>query len=714
MVCFAVFAFNGIGIARYVGFFSNDSNFMYSRPDFYGSARLFNCVVQTGIDIQEIMLNDLQEKTKEYESEKADKIDEVIKQYRASEDDWYEYQFTDHTYSLTSEDKDLSDAQLKKKLGSQYDAAVDDTLGNIRRSLRTSKESLDKVENIVYYASKGDTVITNSKDPEKDFKDIKSRGLYYIKENGKSENNVTYNDGTYFSIEEYDTFKLYVRDATQISGNDDVALYYEAYCKLCDVNTETLAVALVSLALAIIFLVFLLVLCGHKPGKDTPELSFTDKLPGEIHLFLSGGLSVAAVALFAALSFDSNPSADNIKTVFSYRFTFAACAIAVFVWLLFTEWITSVARSVKCKAYFKNFLIVRFISFIVKAIRKAAARIAYKPKRLIKRYFVYLMVFFAFNAFMLIIGVCGGQSDSAVAVAVLIIAALVDAFVMFKCLGWFISLDKIITAASEHRDAEVDDESLPLSLRTLNDSLTVSNQEVRKAVDEAVKNERTKAELITNVSHDLKTPLTSVISYIELLRECDIKNADAEEYIKVIGEKSDNLKVLIENLIEVSKVTTGNVELNNTQLNLKELAIQANVEFQTEFEKNNLNVIFDESCAAVEIYADSRQTYRIFENLLSNAAKYAMPSTRVYTSVRAQGDYGVFEIKNMSAQPLNISPDELTERFVRGDASRGEAEGNGLGLSIAKSICNLQGGKLSVTIDGDLFKAEVFLPLYKA
>ncbi len=233
--------------------------------------------------------------------------------------------------------------------------------------------------------------------------------------------------------------------------------------------------------------------------------------------------------------------------------------------------------------------------------------------------------------------------------------------------------------------------------------------ELQKAVIKAVRDERTKTELITNVSHDLKTPLTSVINYIDLLKQCDISDEKALEYMGVIDEKSIKLKRLIEDLIEASKVSGGNITLNKTKLNLNELATQAIVEEGSELEKRGLKLIFNESEQKVIVTADGTKIYRVLENLLSNACKYSAPDSRVYASVYSDGGYGYFEIKNISGEPLNISAEELTERFVRGDASRNR-DGNGLGLSIAKDLCRLNDGELIITIDGDLFKAVVKLP----
>ena len=220
---------------------------------------------------------------------------------------------------------------------------------------------------------------------------------------------------------------------------------------------------------------------------------------------------------------------------------------------------------------------------------------------------------------------------------------------------------------------------------------------------------RTKAELITNVSHDLKTPLTSVISYVDLLKQCEITDETAKGYLDILEEKSANLKRLIEDLIEASKVSTGNVELHRTPLNLSELAMQAVVEATPELEGRGLEVKFTETEDAPIVFADGTKTHRILENLLSNVKKYAADHSRVYIRVADADAYGVFEIKNISRDPLDMDPQELMDRFVRGDRSRTQ-DGNGLGLSIAQQLCSMQGGKLDIQIDGDLFKVAVYLP----
>lgn len=231
------------------------------------------------------------------------------------------------------------------------------------------------------------------------------------------------------------------------------------------------------------------------------------------------------------------------------------------------------------------------------------------------------------------------------------------------------------------------------------------------AVEGKIKSERLKAELITNVSHDIKTPLTSIITYIDLLEKEKLNNEKAYEYLAILKEKSWRLKTLIEDLVDASKASTGNINLNIEKINLSELLKQSCGEFEDRFHDKKLDIILNLPEESVFLSADGRSTYRIIENLFSNVTKYTLESTRVYIDVYVEDSYASLIIKNISAARLNISSDELLERFVRGDASR-NTEGNGLGISIANSLTDLLKGSLELSVDGDLFKVIVKLPLY--
>ena len=229
---------------------------------------------------------------------------------------------------------------------------------------------------------------------------------------------------------------------------------------------------------------------------------------------------------------------------------------------------------------------------------------------------------------------------------------------------------------------------------------------LQNAVNEMMKSERLKTDLITNVSHDIKTPLTSIINYVDLLKRENIENPKIQGYIQILEEKSQRLKTLTEDVVEASKVSSGNISLQYMDVNLVEMVNQTIGEFAEKFDAKNLKIVANLSEEPAIIHVDNRRMWRVFENIFNNAAKYAMPGTRVYADLKKKDGKVLFTLKNISEQPLNIKADELTERFIRGDISR-STEGSGLGLSIAKNLTELQGGKFELYLDGDLFKVNI-------
>ena len=230
-----------------------------------------------------------------------------------------------------------------------------------------------------------------------------------------------------------------------------------------------------------------------------------------------------------------------------------------------------------------------------------------------------------------------------------------------------------------------------------------------ESVNESLKNEKLKADLITNVSHDIKTPLTSIVNYVDLLKRENLGNENARNYIRILDEKSQRLKQLTEDLVETSKITSGNVKLDMQKIDMVELLYQTGGEFNERFEARNLTIVTKIPNKSMYIYVDGRQLYRSLENLYTNAAKYALENTRVYVELSNNDNKAVFTIKNVSKNELDIVSDgkvDLTERFVRGEKSR-TTEGSGLGLSIAKNLTTLMGGKFEINVDGDLFIATI-------
>ena len=244
-------------------------------------------------------------------------------------------------------------------------------------------------------------------------------------------------------------------------------------------------------------------------------------------------------------------------------------------------------------------------------------------------------------------------------------------------------------------------------LEELEENINHLKQGMEKAINESIKAERLKTDLITNVPHDLKTPLTSIINYTDLLKKEKIENENAKKYIDILEKKSKKLKILTEDLIEVSKISSGNETVALEKIDFKELVLQANGEFAEKFEEKNLEVISNLPKEAVIVDLDGKKIWRVLENLYQNVYKYSLENTRVYVDLIVN-DHIVFTIKNISKEKLNIPPDELMERFIRGDSSR-HTGGNGLGLSIAKDLSKLNGGTLSIQIDGDLFVAKIKL-----
>ncbi|MTK05659.1 MAG: sensor histidine kinase [Hungatella sp.] len=248
--------------------------------------------------------------------------------------------------------------------------------------------------------------------------------------------------------------------------------------------------------------------------------------------------------------------------------------------------------------------------------------------------------------------------------------------------------------------------------RELAENINHISTGLETALQEKVRSERLKADLITNVSHDIKTPLTSIINYVDLIKREKIQDPRIQGYLEVLEQKSQRLKTLTEDLVEASKASSGNLKLDMTSIDFVELIYQTNGEFEEKFALRHLELVSTLPDDAMLIEADGRYLWRVLENLYNNAFKYAMEHSRVYVDIMKEEENILFTIKNISENPLNIRADELTERFVRGDVAR-TTEGSGLGISIAKSLTELQGGQFQLYIDGDLFKATVAFPLKK-
>ncbi len=278
------------------------------------------------------------------------------------------------------------------------------------------------------------------------------------------------------------------------------------------------------------------------------------------------------------------------------------------------------------------------------------------------------------------------------------------------------SLEKIMSITKEYSYGNYTEryreEDIVVPFRGFYGDIVRIKDGMKEAVNNAIKGERLKTELITNVSHDLKTPLTSIINYVDLLKREDLQGENTREYVSILEEKSNRLKQLIDDLLEASKASSGNLNVELQTLDLNELVQQSIGEYEDKLQERNIEIRANAIVDDIPILADGKHMWRIAENLFTNVIKYTMPYTRVYIETDVEDGYGRIIMKNVSDQALDISPEELTQRFVRGEESR-TTEGSGLGLSIAESLTAIQGGKFSISIDGDLFKVTIEMPLQR-
>lgn len=249
------------------------------------------------------------------------------------------------------------------------------------------------------------------------------------------------------------------------------------------------------------------------------------------------------------------------------------------------------------------------------------------------------------------------------------------------------------------------------SLKELDRELTQLNQLIETSQKDTVQSEMLKTELLTNVSHDLRTPLTSIITYGDLLKQGSLTDDNRKEYIEIINKKAQRMKHLIDDLFEVTKMNNGEIILDKSEVNLTQLLQQSVSEYSEEFEDHHLKFIFNKPEEAINLPLDGERMWRVFDNIFGNAIKYSMPETRVYLKLEKQNDMAKIELKNISQHELNEEADQLMEKFKRGDSSR-HTEGSGLGLAIINSIVSLHDGSIDIQVDGDLFKLTIYLPLH--
>jgi len=495
-----------------------------------------------------------------------------------------------------------------------------------------------------------------------------------------------------------DDMTLIIGIDTELSAEDDI---YEAsreyeqlhpWIKVCTFS------GLVSLMGWIISLVYLTLATGRRTGEEKIHLNPIDKIKTEILVAAFIFMMVELVILITKV---------NSEEWAVYGIIVASGTVSLVIDGLFLIFYLSMVRRMKAEMLWETSV----ACWLERGIRKVFAR---------QKTTVRVLLLFAGHmavCFILAVGAFYYRSMTA-----LVLLLLFSAGECYMILRKAVEQYQIRLGVEKIRDGalsgKIDIEQLHGEEKSLAEAINNIGEGLLHAVDDSTKNERMKADLITNVSHDIKTPLTSIINYVNLMKREHIEDARINAYLDVLDQKSQRLKTLIEDLVEASKASSGNVKLEFTDIDLVQMAFQTNGEFEEKLDARHLQLIINAPREPLMIRADGRRLWRVLENLYNNVCKYAMEGSRVYVDLaRVPGNpetgtagQAVFTIKNISANPLNIRADELTERFVRGDVAR-TTEGSGLGLSIAKDLTELQNGQFSLYIDGDLFKAQVTFDL---
>jgi len=485
---------------------------------------------------------------------------------------------------------------------------------------------------------------------------------------------------------------IYAGTAKTLATGDRYDKVHQEYRMEQFILKTGLPILILSFPLALLLLLFIMFATGRKKTDEKIHLSRLDQLPLEVEILLFAMIFIAVFVLAVALAQLNNYSSLDI-----YSNLIAAAAVYIALYLSGMILFTSVVKRIKAGTIVKNTLIGRMLGWFGRNLHYLAKNIKTGQK-----VFWLSALFFAVLDFLILLALDGAGKFP---VFLLLLCQLLATI----CLTVFgIQFRKITVGAEKifegDLDYRIDQRHMMKEIRTLGSAINRVGDAIQGALDERMKSEMLKTELITNVSHDIKTPLTSIINYVDLLKKESISDPKQQEYLAILDRKSQRLKTLIEDLVEASKASTGNLQIQLERLNFNELVCQATGEYEGKFRDRTLVPSLHLPDQPVYILADGRYIWRVLENLLSNALKYSLDGSRVYVDLSVSGNRARFMIRNISSEPLNFSADELMERFMRGDRSR-NTEGSGLGLSITKSLTELQGGEFSLEVDGDLFKA---------
>ena len=510
----------------------------------------------------------------------------------------------------------------------------------------------------------------------------------------------------YTIAEDFESYQLLLLLPESIVKRGDGDSIYEGWRVYRTFRSQQQLAPVVFAACAVVFLACAVFLCcqaGHKPGLETPRTTWFERIPLELQWTVAGFALFAGYQLLHVCYNATNVPGNTLRELeVIYGFCSAGaviCGLAVLGVLV------SLAARVKQGKWWNGFLCWRVVScccrWFFEIVVQGVRSIGMVPRAFLLILAILLVEFLGLVWLV-------NTWEPVFPVVLLVVFNLFLLLALIWALAQMRILQKAAKALADgDLDHQLDTSRMYWDFKEHGDHLNAIAGGLSKAVDKQMRSERLKTELITNVSHDIKTPLTSIVNYVDLLQKPHTE-AEGIQYLEVLDRQSKRLKKLTENLVEASKASTGNMAVHPEPLSVMELVNQSVEEYRERLEAGKLETVVSLR-GDLQVLADGKLMWRIMDNLLNNVIKYALPGTRVYVTAQKWGERVVIAVKNISRDPLNVDADELMERFVRGDSSR-HTEGAGLGLNIVRSLTQLQNGQFTLTVDGDFFKAEVSLP----
>ena len=652
---------------------------------------------------------------------KAELVDKVNKEYENYRNDKYnEESFSNLTYEeqqkILSEEKEkitekytLNDEEMKEYILNRKGNSASDLNNKIKSYVNLNFRAYDKLKDIWIGGEKIDSnnIIKNSKYFKEINIDYNGNVIEKIYVDGKEINNniisklIYYNKYSYHTYyDRYEPNNIYAYDYNE-KQSISIYIWMPQEIKKGDVVYENLKRVEININRfylscgSFIMFIILAILCLVSLSKNKSKINIIEDIVNKIKVWPIE--AKVGIGILGWISWNTTYIYYNANN-YIRRLNLISVIWTSLALLIYCVLIRVIIINYNERTLFKNNITIKCWNYLSEIMTRSS---------LIKT-FLIMSGLYVISGLLLFV-VSGILSIFPIGILIGIILTIIYIVIFIKEL---IYLDKIIIGSKAATEGKLNcniEEKGRGHLRELAHDINNIRDGLRKSIESEMKSENMKTELITNVSHDLKTPLTSIINYIDLLKRENIESETAKDYINILDKKSQRLKVLIDDLFEASKATSGAMELNITKIDIVQLLKQSLGENDERFKNSNLSVKLDIPDTKIFINGDGQRLYRVFENLISNIVKYSLSNTRVYIQMYVDDENKVVIImRNISAYELDFCANEITNRFKRGDSSR-STEGSGLGLAIAKSIVELHGGKFNIEVDGDLFKSIIRL-----